>query len=66
MICKDNLWAPLVTAARKPWIVWTCVRSTRKDAKAAYLEDYPETSYKELLARVKFIRVFVTAHNIKE
>jgi hypothetical protein len=66
MIRTNNLWAPVVTAGRKPWIIWTCVRSTRKDAKAAYLEGFPEKYHKEHLARVKFVKVFVAANGIKE
>jgi len=63
MICTNNLWAPIVTAGRKPWIIWHCVRSTRKDAKAAYLGGFPEKYHKEHLAQIKFIKVFVAAQS---
>lgn len=60
-----NLWAPLAIGSRVPWIVWTCVRATRRDAKAAYLEGYMECHHKKMLKRVKFVKVYVATIDAK-
>ena len=65
MIRTNNLWAPLVMSGRTPWIIWTCVRSTRRDAKAAYLEGFPASYHEQHLARIRFIRVYVAEQSIK-
>ena len=65
MIRTNNLWAPVTTRGRKPWILWTCVRSTRREAKQAYLEGIDEKHHEHHLARIKFMKVFVEAHDIK-
>lgn len=65
MIKTHSLWAPLVTSGRKPWIAWTCVRSTRRDAKEAYLDGIAVIHHKEHLARVKFVKVYVATIDAK-
>lgn len=65
MIRTNNLWAPVTTQGRKPWIIWTCVRSTRREAKHAYLEGLDPKYHKKHLARIKFIKVFVAEQGIK-
>ena len=59
MINANTLWAPLVTSGRKPWIVWTCVRSTRRDARKAYVDGIPEIHHKKHLSQIKFVKVHV-------
>jgi len=64
MIRTNNLWAPVVTQGRKPWINWTCVRCTRWAAKQAYLEGVNPEYHKEHLAIIKFMKVFVATQSI--
>lgn len=61
----NNLWAPLVIGSRKSWIVWTCIRSTRREAKAQYLDGYTKEFHKNLLKRVKFVKVYVATSESK-
>jgi len=55
----DGLWAPIIHSKRTEWICWTCVRSTLRDARAAYLRDVPLEWHKDHLARVRFAKVSV-------
>lgn len=59
---KTKMWAPIVKSKRgSDWIVWTCIRSTRKQALHAYLSGLnpaPEI-VKAHLDRVRFARVSV-------
>lgn len=58
---SSGLWAPIVTPSRgTPWVVWTCVRMTRREAKAEYLRDLPKDLIKDNLKRVRFSRVTIT------
>ena len=59
MTITKNLWAPLNTGGKKPWIIWQYISYTKRDSKAAYLKDIPLAYRAELLACVKFIKVFV-------
>lgn len=54
-----NLWAPLVTGGRKPWIYWSCIRSTRRDAKEAFTLAIKGAYAHEWLAKTKFVKVSV-------
>lgn len=55
-----NLWAPVVKAKRgNDWIVWTCVRSTRREAKSAYIDGVEADHIKHHLKRVRFARVTI-------
>lgn len=58
---SKNLWAPKATPKRgAPWIIWSFVRMTRRDAKSAYLEGIEPECQKDCLDRVKFVRVTIT------
>lgn len=58
---SKGLWAPIVNPSRgTPWVVWTCVRMTRKAAKEAYCEDVPPGHLRSHLSRVRFARVTIT------
>lgn len=55
-----NLWASKIKPTRgKPWIIWPDVRSTRREAKRAFLEGIDPEFQKKHLERVEFVRVFV-------
>lgn len=54
-----GLWAPIISSKRTEWVCWTCVRSTRRDARAVYLSGVPLERQKEHLDRVRFARVSV-------
>lgn len=59
-ITARNLWAPIVSPQKgKDWIVWTCVRYTRREARNAYLEGINPNREKEHLARVRFAKVTI-------
>ena len=56
-----NLWAPIICPKRgAEWINWTCVRLTKRDARAAACEHIPPIHHKEWLANVRFARVSIT------
>lgn len=55
-----GLWAPIIKSQRGEWVCWTCVRSTKREAKAEYLRDLPERIHKEHLSRVRFAKVVIT------
>lgn len=56
-----NLWAPIHTPKRgRPWVNWVCVRSTRREAKRALLEDIAPAYHAEHLQGVRFARVTIT------
>jgi len=56
-----NLWAPLVTPKRgKPWISHLDVRSTRREAKAAFIGDMTPETADSCLRNVRFVKVTVT------
>lgn len=58
---SSNLWAPIARPHRgSEWIIWTCVRCTRKEAKRAYLAGVTPGLEKQHLARVRFARVSIT------
>lgn len=63
---SKNLWAPVATTARgAPWVIWSCIRATRRDAKAEYLSDLIPEVHKKALKRVRFARVDVVEQGIK-
>lgn len=56
----SGLWAPIVKPTRgKEWVIWTCIRGTRRDARAAYLEHMEPSHYATALKRVRFARVSI-------
>jgi hypothetical protein len=56
-----NLWAPIIKPKQgSEWINWTCVRLTRRDAKAAMCEHLPENLHRKFLKNVRFARVMVS------
>jgi hypothetical protein len=58
---SKGLWAPIVTPkSGMPWVVWTDIRSTRREAKAAYLECIDIEFQKKHLERVRFARVDIS------
>lgn len=58
---SKNLWSPIHTPARgNPWINWRCVRTTRKAAKEALLENIAPEHHERHLNGVRFARVTIT------
>lgn len=55
-----GLWAPIIRSQRAEWVCWTCVRATRREARAEYLRGMPLEKHKERLERVRFARVDIT------
>lgn len=58
---EKRLWAPIRINAkgRRDWPIYTFIRYTRREAKAAYLENYDPKYHKEALKGVRFARVTV-------
>jgi hypothetical protein len=58
---SKGLWAPIATPERgRPWVLWIYVRSTRHEAKSAYLSGYDKDTATSALKRVRFARVTIT------
>jgi hypothetical protein len=58
---SKGLWAPIHTPQRgQPWVNWRCVRTTRKAAKEALLENIDACHHKRHLQGVRFARVTIT------
>lgn len=54
---SKGLWVPICTPKRgPPWVSWICVRSTRREAKAALLDGIHPAHHKEVLDGVRFAR----------
>lgn len=57
---SKGLWAPIVKPDRgAEWIHWYCIRTTRKEAKRAYLDGVVLAAHKMWLRKVRFARVMV-------
>ena len=54
-----GLWAPIIRSKKTEWVCWTCVRSTRRYARSAYLSGVLLERQKEHLEGVRFARVSV-------
>ena len=60
-VTESGLWAPIIKNPwRREWIDWTCVRSTRREAKAEHLRGVPPEFRGKALANVRFARVTIT------
>lgn len=54
-----GLWAPVIDNGRSRWIVWTDVRTTKRDARNAYLSAFSPEHRGRALGNVTFVRVFL-------
>jgi hypothetical protein len=55
-----HMWAPIRKAKRgADWIIWTDIRSTRREAKRAYLDQIEPAMHKDWLRDVRFAKVSV-------
>lgn len=55
-----NMWAPIRVSPRGDWVIYNCIRYTRRDAKAAFLENCSPGFEKQWLQGVRFARVTIT------
>lgn len=58
---EKRLWAPIriSTKGRPDWPICSCIRYSRRDAKAAFLEGYDPQNHKRALKGIRFARVTV-------
>lgn len=54
-----RMWAPIVTGSRSEWPAWPYIRSTRRDAKKAYLEGFEPQAHARVLKNIRFARVTI-------
>ena len=55
-----NMWAPIRIGQRGDWVIYSFIRYTRREAKAAFLENWGRADHKHALADVRFARVTIT------
>lgn len=58
---SKGLWAPIFVPKHGgvPWVNHLCIRYTRREAKAAYLDGFAPEQHREELKLVRFARVDV-------
>lgn len=54
-----TMWAAVVSNPRGEWIHRNTLRRTRKEARAAYLDQWAPWTHKKVLKRIRFARVTV-------
>lgn len=58
---STGIWAPIITPKRgRPWVFWSALRGTRRDARSAFLANYRPERRADALKGVRFARVTVT------
>ena len=60
-VTANGLWAPIIkNTGLREWIDYSNIASTRRDAKAIYLEGVPLLFQATALEHVRFARVTIT------
>lgn len=56
----NGLWAPIIKPTTgNEWVMWNCVRFTKKEARASFLNQFPPRLAKSVLADCRFARVSI-------